>query len=219
MTVQPFIGHLTAVAVYWRASGEDGSAAFLEQMIDTFRRSRFRTLRDIEGACRDWASAGSAKPDAKMIRLIELLLAASLFVDTIGTKAAANSLNAALRLLKQSAHMKPGSFLNRLRVSLSVRDGCADSEPANENAMSVEDYVGKLRAAIGDDTSFKPLFAKLSADATMTRERVVEIASAVAFKLAKSTSRKAALARILEQHEVSEATGAKIRANDGRSAA
>lgn len=83
----------------------------------------------------------------------------------------------------------------------------------------VEAYVRRLNETKHDPTHFPAVVAALENTKDLKKADVVEIASRFAFRMAKSTSRADALARIKRQHESSELAGAKDKATRGTSAA
>lgn len=113
--------------------------------------------------------------------------------------------------------------LERMNINSFLRALCAQtSEPTNDNAgknRSVDDYVLELKAAIHHEGAFEKVFQALKADKGMHQPEIAEIASRVAFPMAKSTKRHIALDRILKQHENSLTLGAKMDAQRGKSAA
>lgn len=83
----------------------------------------------------------------------------------------------------------------------------------------VDVYVDALNEAKHDPSRFPKVFESLSTDPRLNKDDIVSIASGFAFKLARSTSKVAALEKIWKMHNASETFAAKSRAMKGKSAA
>lgn len=161
----------------------------------------------------------SVNDEPTLAPLVDAFEAAILFSGIVGTQKSVSGLNALLTQLKRFRSMSFESLFMLLRRQARSDTKSQDRESSRDDISAVENYIAALNASIGQPAIFEPLFEKLKSDAAIKQPEMVEIASAVAFKMAKGTSKTKALTRIWEQHETSEATGAKIRASDGRSAA
>jgi hypothetical protein len=97
----------------------------------------------------------------------------------------------------------------------------ADGAPvaARQPSPGVDGYVEALKNALHNSEKFPEIVARLREDPSISRADMVEIASQVVFRLAKSTSKKEALARIERLHDASESYAAKAKAMKGKSAA
>ncbi len=92
--------------------------------------------------------------------------------------------------------------------------------PAPELGEDVVDmYVRLLKGATHDAEEFPRLFGHLEKDSRLARPEIVAVASAFAFRMAKSTTRKEALERIWSIHQASATMDSKSRAMKGKSAA
>ena len=111
--------------------------------------------------------------------------------------------------------MQVQGVLGKLKEILSRSEDVIDVPIAD----SVSKYVQLLSSTIHDAEKFPIAFERLKQDRSMTKVKVVEIASAISFPMAKSTTKKAALKHIWDQHETSRTVGAKIEAQRGKSAA
>jgi hypothetical protein len=83
----------------------------------------------------------------------------------------------------------------------------------------VEAYARRLTETQHDASQFPAVYGHLEADKRLTKSDIVDIASRFAFRMAKSTPKKEALAKIWKQHDTSETSAVKSRAMDGKSAA
>lgn len=219
MTFEKKSGTLISVADFWEATGFQTQSEFLRSILKECRAAGLASYEPLRQITKSWSVGSDPSPALEMSKTIALLEEILRLFKSAGTKASADTVNVVLVALKHVPGMEPNMFLEKLRLAFASRRDATDDGSADDTELSVQDYISKLNAAIGSEDSFVALYRRLEADRTMSREDVVQIASSVAFKMAKSTTRKAALARIWEQHEVSESTGAKIRSNDGRSAA
>ena len=110
--------------------------------------------------------------------------------------------------LKKFESASTETMLERLRKALSSQD----VDPR------IAEYVAKLRAAQGDEVAFDRTLSELE-KSDVSRESVVKIACEVYASIAKSTSRKAAIAYIRKPHDALVSARRGIKAMGGRSAA
>lgn len=65
----------------------------------------------------------------------------------------------------------------------------------------VDDYLRRLEAALGDDSTFRALFRELDADKRVTKIEAIELATRFLGPTPLSTSRPKALQRVLHRHQ------------------
>jgi hypothetical protein len=210
---------LKEIAKHWIELGEAPSGQFLIEFVEACEAHHVTSLKIVEKLSSRWALDLSNAGRTDLSRTVEIAESTIRMLTNVAKPAATNAVHTFFSIIRDCSSMEPLAFLEKLRLSLSTRTGSVGPTPANDDNLSVDGYIAKLRETITNADAFAAVFTKLEKDRAMTQPRVVEIASAFAFKLAKSTTRKDALRRIKSQHETSAITGAKIRANDGRSAA
>ncbi|MBI1186395.1 MAG: hypothetical protein GC206_03560 [Alphaproteobacteria bacterium] len=130
--------------------------------------------------------------------------------------AAKPSMNAAIKNLERILTQRPTMSIRSYMEALSAAV-LGDEQPAPETTVSA--YVKSLTDALHDGDEFQKVFRALQRDKSLAREHIVEIASRFAFKMAKGTSKRAALDRIWKMHDASQAFSEKARSMGGKSAA
>lgn len=153
--------------------------------------------------------------DAKVSQAVEDILAFEPLFGVMLRPAAAREISKVL-----TGSSKLGDMTIRdLIAAMKLANG-AGAEPFLRTGETLVDaFVRRLGETVDDREKFRVVFDALKADDRLNKAALVEIASAFAYPMAKSTSGKLALERIWKQHAASETAAAKSRAMRGRSAA
>ena len=207
------------IAATWKSLGRSTPAFELVELFASaasFKKQPFADfLRQLDSIEPERAPSN----EKDLVELTSCLSATEKLFQVYGKKDAAAVVSALLTSLERIRAMSIRSLFSLLMNSQPTSGFQPDSQAANDSALTTCDYANALSGALGDRDEFQLWFERLKSDSNMKQPEVVEVASKVAFKMAKKTSRKLALERIWEQHQVSESTGAKIRASNGKSAA
>lgn len=131
--------------------------------------------------------------------------------------------------LGASARLRHLHFVKQLiasRLSMTIDEIGAEwtseilpGAPLVSDGTFVDHYVKLLNAHMHDEAAFSQTFHAVSNDPRLSKDVVVQIACAFAYKMPKSTSKKDALDRIWRIHNASETFAAKAASRGGKSAA
>lgn len=147
-------------------------------------------------------SADGAHKLGELVPALQALIA--LLSETGSKKQLVDDLGFILDLARQHSKVsiqQIESSLKRPVASASASRRKTKKGPATMDRATVNDYIERLEAALGDDASFQRLYRDLCGDKRITKIEAVALASAFYGPTAASTSRPKALARVLRRHE------------------
>lgn len=200
----------SAIRIY-HADAEANALSELADLLTPFGRRNVAELK----LPKSFVSSSSANSGgANLSTLVKTLRTFDGFISRAASASTRGGFYHLQTLMNDRQDMTIRSFIDALHSAFSPER----PNPANDTSL-VDAYVDALRAAKHDDKKFPALFETLSSDERLTKDDVVEVASKFAFKMAKSTTKKAALAGIWKMHSASETFAAKSKASKGKSAA
>lgn len=140
------------------------------------------------------------------------------FVDQVGSREFVSNFNQLLGELSRLKSMSLRDFLDQLKGKLE-KTAPVPSAIDLDDLCSADDFVEALELTVHDLEMFPKVFDRLKQNRAMRRPEVVRIANQFAFPMAKTTTKRAALERIWDQHEAVRIARAKSCAQEGKSAA
>lgn len=201
----------------WSRLGADGVGHTLTDFSNAVGATHCLGLNDLLRTLQRLEPTRPAGPDE--IRSADLGDALKATADGLGDHLKASSAEALNDLSTELRRLADMSANNLISALNSLFGGVREESSRFEHEWCEADYIRALQQSLHNHEKFTEVFERLKNDRSLKRPQIVSIASSVAFKMAKSTTRKIALKRIMDQHKASETTAAKIRANAGRSAA
>lgn len=151
-----------------------------------------------------------AQDSASVGGVIPTLSSLHMLVKDVAKKDLNQGLDSLLDALRMKADLPVSALVpNAVHSSKPKRKGkdnkCKSSKTKGKEGVApvddrlVDDYVGRLQAALGDDSKFEPLLEELRADERVAQPEAVAIASRFYGRTAKGTSRLKALERVRER--------------------
>jgi hypothetical protein len=107
----------------------------------------------------------------------------------------------------------------KAKVASASRSKTTERRPTVINEAKVANYLLRLKAALGDNKTFLPIFEAIKADPEIRQAEAVELATQFVARTAPSTTRAKALERVLKRHTSLASFKLKHEAMAGRSAA
>lgn len=210
------ISHLeqmNEIAGYLHDAGKLSAASDLNEILVSTKNTKLKSLRQLIPELAKIAKINTGEPNLE--DLVTELKSLERLVLSLSSKQFGAFYLLFHKELEQHSGMNVEMLARVLRLNLGGKDENA-SFPEMESAG---DYVKQLGASLHNEQKFPLIFEKLKNDKSMKREQIVQIASEIAFPMSKSTSKKVALEKIWNQFDASRTMGAKIRAQEGKSAA
>lgn len=192
--------------------GKGKEAAVVRFFVDGIRPYEDIDVSRLKGIPSVVGSSADGSPG--WLEFIEAVRPFASILDRVGKAGVRRDFYTLLRFGSDPTHMTIRSFLDSIHQAFSP-----DRPRARDGETLVDAYVRALQSAKHDEKRFPMIFAELINDKQIGKDDLVDIASKFAFKMSKSTTRKAALERIWKIHNASEGFAVKSRAIAGKSAA